>query len=330
MPAIESDLGPTSLAETVVPASGGRASPSRGRFARASWLLTGYTVVVILWGALVRATGAGAGCGSHWPLCNGEVLPRAAAADTLIELSHRASSGVLGLLVLALAGFAFRSYPRGHAVRKGAVATLVFVLTEVLIGAGLVRFEWVASDDSVERVYVMAFHLVNTFVLLGALTLTAWHASEQRVVRPFGRGRGEAVVLLGAAVVSLLAVGSSGAVTALGDTLVLTAGLSPAESPTVSRLVAGRFYHPSLAVFAFLVVSGTVLRLGSRSGGEARRASRSIGRAVIALFALQLGLGALNVYLQAPVWMQLVHLGLSDVLWIAFVVFGATVLEHRR
>ena len=62
-------------------------------FTRFAWAVLAYNVLVILWGALVRATGAGAGCGSHWPLCNGVVLPRSPTAATLIELTHRLTSG---------------------------------------------------------------------------------------------------------------------------------------------------------------------------------------------------------------------------------------------
>ncbi len=162
----------------------------RSTFASFAWLLTGYTVVVILWGAFVRATGSGAGCGSHWPLCNGEVIPHSPGVETLIELGHRLSSGLLGICVLTLVLAAFRAYPRGHRVRQGAMWTLLFVVTESLLGAGLVTFEWVAANDSQERVYVMAFHLVNTFLLLAVMTLTAWFANGGGPVRLRGRPPG--------------------------------------------------------------------------------------------------------------------------------------------
>ena len=71
------------------------------RLARSAWAVLAYNVVVILWGAIVRATGSGAGCGSHWPLCNGVVLPNAEKASTLIEFAHRATSGIALLLVVA-------------------------------------------------------------------------------------------------------------------------------------------------------------------------------------------------------------------------------------
>ena len=117
-------------------------------FAKFAWGVLVYNLLVILWGAYVRATGSGAGCGSHWPLCNGEVIPRAPQIETIIEFTHRLMSGLSLLLVILLLIWAFRAYPRGSIVRKGAVLCMVFIITEALVGAGLVLFEWVAHDAS--------------------------------------------------------------------------------------------------------------------------------------------------------------------------------------
>ena len=284
------------------------------RFASAAWYLLGYTVLVILWGGFVRATGSGAGCGSHWPLCNGELIPHSPRIETIIELAHRLTSGLLGLLVLGLVLAAFRIYPRGHPVRKSAIWTLFFIVTESLLGAGLVTFEWVAANDSVERVYVMAFHLVNTFLLLAAVTLTAWLASGERKLLL----RGPGVVPLTLAFAGVLLVGSSGAVTALGDTLLLTEGLHPDESPVLARLLATRLYHPSVAVVVALLVAWVAWR------------EKPYGRPLVMMLTAQLALGAANVYLKAPVWMQLTHLAVSDGIWILLVLLAATALTREQ
>src|SRR5580658_9427361 len=107
-------------------------------FARFAWALLGYDVLVVAWGAFVRATGSGAGCGRHWPMCNAEIIPRAPRVETLIELSHRASSGLGLVATLVLAGWAVRAFPAGHLVRKGAYLTATLMCGEALIGAGLV------------------------------------------------------------------------------------------------------------------------------------------------------------------------------------------------
>ncbi len=281
------------------------------KVASAAWLLLGYTVVVILWGGFVRATGSGAGCGSHWPLCNGEVIPRSPGIETLIELGHRLSSGLLGLFVVGFVLAVFRSFPRGHGARKGAVWTLFFIISESLLGAGLVTFEWVAGNDSVERVYVMAFHLINTFLLLGALTLTAWFASGGTALR--SRPRPGLALLL--AILAVLVVGASGAVTALGDTLLLREGIQPEDSPVAARLLASRLYHPSMAIVSFFLVAFVALK------------EKTFGRPLLILYGIQAALGGLNVYLQAPVWLQLVHLAVSDAIWILLVLVVATLLS---
>jgi len=121
------------------------------RLHRFAWVVLGWNLAVILWGAFVRASGSGAGCGAHWPLCNGEVLPRAPALATMVEFTHRATSGVALLLVLALVLWVFRSRPAGHPARRAAAMAGALILTEAAVGAGLVLFRLVAQDESVAR-----------------------------------------------------------------------------------------------------------------------------------------------------------------------------------
>ncbi|HSR68455.1 MAG TPA: COX15/CtaA family protein [Acidobacteriota bacterium] len=291
------------------------------RFAKYCWGVLAYTILVILWGAFVRATGSGAGCGSHWPTCNGEVIPRAPALETLIEYTHRLSSGLLGFLVVGLLIWAFRRFPSAHPLRKGALWSLLFVIAEALIGAGIVKFEWVADNDSIARVITMAFHLVNTFFLLAAMTLTAWWASGGGQVRL--RGQGRVGLLLAVAMVSVLLLGASGAVTALGDTLVLNSNVDPQDSPVVASLVLLRFVHPMLALALLLLIMVTARICASTSSDPQ---TRLWGRSMMVVYHFQLLVGVVNVFLQAPVWIQLVHLLLADVLWILLVLTAASTL----
>ena len=121
---------------------------SARRFARYAWSVLAFNVAVVLWGAFVRATGAGAGCGKHWPLCNGEMLPRSPSLNTIIEFTHRATSGIDLALVALLVFWAFRAFPRHHAVRLGATLSAVFLMSEALLGAALVLLEHVAGNPS--------------------------------------------------------------------------------------------------------------------------------------------------------------------------------------
>jgi heme a synthase len=299
------------------------------RYARFCWGTIAFTLAVILWGAFVRATGSGAGCGSHWPLCNGAVVPRAPQIETLIELTHRATSGIALLMVLAMAVWAFRIYPARHRVRRAAAASLAIMVLEALLGAGLVLFELVAHDASMARAMFMAAHLVNTFLLLGAMTVTAWWASGGAAVRL--RGQGPAGALLAVAVAGMMLLGASGAVTALGDTLyaggAVAEGVRADQIDFVYVLVQLRVLHPAIALavgFYLCIAALLVQRL--RPGAT----TRALAQALITLFLVQIGVGFLNVWLMAPVWMQLVHLLLADFVWMALVVFGLAALARRE
>jgi cytochrome c oxidase assembly protein subunit 15 len=284
-----------------------------------------FTLFVILWGALVRATGAGAGCGSHWPLCNGEVVPRDPALETVIEFTHRLTSGVALILVGALAVGAWRRYPSRHPVRFWAGLSALFIVSEALIGAGLVLLEYVAADTSLARGYWVAGHLINTFLLIGALALTAWSATTGAT--PYARGNAGLAALLGAALAGVLLLGVSGAITALGDTLFPVASLAEgkalAASDSAHLFVRLRVWHPFLAVLV-----GAVIAYAASAAARARPQPvvKRGAAALVALYVAQLALGLLNVALLAPVALQLAHLLLSDLIWIALLLLAANTL----
>ena len=300
------------------------ATPGASRYARFAWATLGVNLAVILWGAFVRATGSGAGCGSHWPLCNGEVIPHAPRIQTLIELSHRVSSGVALLCVIGLVGGAWRGFPRGHPVRRSATAAGVLMVAEALIGAGLVLLELVAENRSVARAWWMAGHLLNTFLLVGALTLTAWWATHDE--RPRWRAAGAGTrASLGAALVGVLVLGVSGAITALGDTLFpatsFAEGKAMTFSPASHVFVRLRVWHPFLA----LVTGGLLLAAAAAATRHRRDAVVSrVATTLIGLFALNLAVGVVNVWWLAPLPVQLLHLLLADLVWIALVILAAT------
>src|SRR5262249_31013784 len=159
----------------------------------------------------------GAGCGSHWPLCDGQVIPRAKSIELLIEFSHRLTSGVDALLMIVLLVWAFRVFARGHRVRYAALCAFCFTIMEALIGAVLVKMDWVVNNASLGRAVAMSTHLANTFLLLGSLTFTAWWSAGKQPIRL--RGQGAVGLALGLALFGAFVLGISGAITALGDTL---------------------------------------------------------------------------------------------------------------
>jgi heme A synthase len=296
---------------------------SQRRFARFSVGVLAWSLAVILWGAFVRATGSGAGCGDHWPKCDGEVVPRLASTEQVIEFTHRATSGLALIAVAAMLVWAFLSFPRRHPVRLGAVLSMVLIVIEALIGAGLVLLRYVAMDQRIGRVYWMAAHLFNTFLLLAALTLTVWWAFGGRRVRL--RGQGAAGAVLAVAVLATMAVGVTGAVTALGDTLFPKTELTLAVAPTAHFLERLRIVHPLLAIATgvYVAVAGVIVRRLRPGAATAR-----LSRALVALFFVQLAAGTVNVVLLAPVWMQIVHLLLADAVWMALVLTTAAALAE--
>lgn len=299
-------------------------NPRLSRFALA---VLGYTVLVILWGAYVRATGSGAGCGAHWPLCDGQVIPRAPDVEMLVEYSHRVTSGIALVAVLVLGWWTWRAHGEGHPAKRGAALTVFFMLTEAGVGALLVLFELVAHDASLARALFMAVHLINTFLLIGAMALT-WHwiaggADIDLRRRP--------VLTLGIVgmTLGLLVVGVSGAVAALGDTLFPAVSLEEALradlSATSHVLIRLRLLHPLLAVVMAAVIALVTFRLPLQPGD---RRGRVAATSLVGLTIVQVLAGFVNVLLLAPVWMQMLHLLLADAVWIAFVVLAASVLRE--
>lgn len=291
-------------------------------FAKYSWALLVYNVAVVLWGAFVRATGSGAGCGGHWPLCNGQVVPRSPQLETIVEFTHRVTSGISVAAIVILIVLAYRLYPKGHPVRLGASLSMFFIVTEALVGAMLVLFNWVVQNA---LAIPTSIHLVNTFFLLASISLTAWWASGGKKISLHDQGRVLWELILG--LVGVLVLGVSGAVTALGDTLFpsssLAAGISQDFSSGASFLIRLRVFHPLIAAMVGLYLILLAVGLGDwRESKEMKWFAWALG----GLFVLQLSAGILNVLLLAPTWMQIVHLFLADSVWITLVLLSAATL----
>ncbi|MEM7028026.1 MAG: COX15/CtaA family protein [Chloroflexota bacterium] len=296
-------------------------------FAIFTWAVLLFTLMIIVWGAFVRATGSGAGCGNHWPSCHGEIVPRTATMETVIEYTHRLTGGLGGLFMIGLVVWAFFIYERKHPVVIAAVISLIFFMIEGGIGAGLVKFELVADNASLARAIAISLHLVNTFILLTFMTLTSWWASGGQAIA-WQKWQQEGW-LIGLGLLAVILIGATGAVTALGDTLFpdesLAEGLRQDLSPTVHWLKRLRVVHPLIALLTGLLMVQIGIKYRQQTYSvEARRFANGL----IVMFVLQLIGGFINVFLLAPVWMQLVHLFMADVVWILLVLLGASVLAE--
>jgi cytochrome c oxidase assembly protein subunit 15 len=290
---------------------------------RFAWFVLAYFIAVILWGTVVRATGSGAGCGDHWPLCNGTVVQHSPHIDTIIEFAHRITSGISFFAAVGLAIWTLAGTPRRHLARITAIAAVVFTLIEAILGALLVKLGLTAQSTSPLRAPYLALHLTNTLLMLGSLALTAHLLSRTqgylrakiRLVAPIRAAAGLFVVLI---------VGVTGSLAALGDTLFPASSLSSALaqdfSPTSGWLVRWRWTHPSIAFLASIFLIWLLVRAAQRN---AWWDNRSLSAAVLILLAMQYLLGLLDVVLLAPVWLQVLHLLGADLLWAALIVLTA-------
>ena len=310
-----------------------------GKFVNYVWLVLAFNLLVIVWGAVVRATGSGAGCGAHWPLCNGEVIPQSPAIATFIEFSHRLTSGIALMLILAMFIASRRVFPKGHPACAGAVASLVLIVVESLIGMLIVVLELTARNTSMARAAIIAVHQVNTLFLLGAITLTGWWAAGGSRLSLSLRGqvqsRGVMVAMLIGGVAGLLTLSATGAITALGDTLFpaasLQAGFERDLSPTAHFLEQLRIVHPIVAGLMGIYIVAVAWLIHRHTPDPF---VKWLAATLSGLFLAQSALGAMNVVLLAPVWMQLAHLLMADAVWICFVLLGqirwmSNLLPHR-
>jgi cytochrome c oxidase assembly protein subunit 15 len=290
---------------------------------RFSWAVLVYFIAVILWGSLVRATGSGAGCGDHWPLCNGTVIQHSPRLDTIIEFTHRITSAISFFSAAALLVWTFLGTARGHLARIAATAAVVFTLIEAILGAFLVKLGLTAQSQSPLRAPYLALHLANTLLLLASLTLAAHLLSR---AHGYSRATIRIVAPAGAisAVLILLLVGVTGSLAALGDTLFPASSLGAAFSEdfasTSGWLVRWRWSHPTVAFFAGIFLVWLLVRAARKSP---HWDNRSLSALVLALLALQYALGVLDVLLLAPTWLQIAHLLGADLLWSALVVLAA-------
>lgn len=297
-----------------------RLTPNRNLVGFA-WFVVFYNVLVVLWGALVRATGSGAGCGNHWPLCNGQVIPVSPGAHTVIEFTHRMMTGGSSFLVLGLLIWTLRSVARGGAARALAITSTVLLLNEALLGALLVKLDYVGNNQSVGRMVLLSIHLSNTLLLVAALTLTAHMLSTGQRWAELRTPRRAALALLGLGATIL--VGVTGSLAALADTLFPSGNLAEAfahdfaaNSPGLLKL---RIVHPISAVIAAAFVIYLVIQARSDIEPGLRRLSSLL----LSLLAVQFALGIADVLLVAPAWMQILHLLGADLFWVTLVLLAA-------
>ena len=300
------------------------------KFAKYAWFVLAYNVVVILWGVFLRASKSGDGCGQHWLTCHGEVIPSAPEMKTVIEFSHRITSGIAFLVVFALVIWAFRKFEKYNPIRKTALISFVFIITEALVGAGLVLTGNTAGTLTAARPFWMIGHLTNTFVLLAFLTLTAWFASGGK--RLNFKSQPKVLLLLGLGVFGIFLIGMSGSVAALSSMLfpsvTLSEGIAKDFSATSHILLRLRVSHPILSIMVGVFLVFLAGWIKSKANGNA--SVKRWANVLTILILIQFAFGTMTLLTLAPIVMQLGHLLLADAVWIAFVLMSAAILAERN
>ena len=291
---------------------------------RWAWVTLAFFVLVVLEGAVVRATSSGAGCGAHWPLCNGELLPHHPKLTTLIEFTHRSLTGISTMMFALLIGWTFYATPRRHPARRTSVAAGLLLLSEGALGAVLVLRHLVENNTSGARVVMQSVHFTNTLLLLGATAATAvllGPALPPSLVRTNVR----AAAML--AILATILTGATGSLAALADTLYPSPDLRTALSADFAAhsplLIRMRWMHPAASALATLASIALVLAL-RRNGG-----TRTAGLLLLNV-VLQIVIGAADVLLLAPTWIQVLHLLSADMFWITLIVIATPLYLHQK
>ncbi|WP_347356641.1 COX15/CtaA family protein [Bdellovibrio sp.] len=286
---------------------------TRSQYKKFAFSLLIYTVLVILWGAWVRISHSGDGCGDTWPLCHGRLIPEAERGKTWVEYGHRLMSGIYGLVVIYFWWVARKIYQPGHFARKAALATLIFTITEALLGAKLVLFKLVTTNDTPYRAFVMALHQVNSFMLTGAVALVAVAALSQAETQQPSSSKQVYRFFPWIIVV----IGITGAWASLSNSLFPTENLWDGFMADFSSdshfLIRIRGLHP---VLALLGGGGLALYFWLKAQTAELQViqKRSLQMSLLLIFGIMFGIGTL--LLHAPVWMKIVHLALAHSIWV--------------
>lgn len=282
-----------------------------------------YTLIVILWGAWVRISHSGDGCGDTWPLCKGVLIPEAERGKTWVEYLHRLTSGIFGIAILVMYLRARKIFSSDHLARRWALLSLIFTISEALLGAKLVLFKLVGTNDSPFRAFAMSLHLINSLALTACIYLTyefskkdAWIKYPKSLSFPL---QGRWLILM------FWLIGTSGAIAALANTLYpsqsLWEGFVQDFSSESHYLIRLRTYHPLLGVLL-----GGGLSFLAKYMGDFNSEKRSYDFQMRAYLLSLLGgmgvcLGALTLFSLSPFYLKILHLLVAHLIWLALVAW---------
>jgi len=267
------------------------------------------SILSILAGAFVRATGSGDGCGSTWPTCKGKIIPQLSDTSEIIEFSHRSISGIL-LIVTLIIFTKSRNMSKGSIIRTTVNFLTFFVVFEAAIGAVIVLYEWVGLNSSLPRIVAVPIHLVNTFGLLACYAiLYKVLLNNFKNIKQLWDRRFVFVAFL------FLLSGATGSITALADVLFPSAsfyeGLMEDFDRTSELLTRLRILHP-------IVATGLSVALIIESRNIQKDYKIDV-KFLQLLVIVAVTLGVLNVLSNIVLLLSIFHLAIADLLWITYI-----------
>jgi len=267
------------------------------------------SVLSILAGAFVRATGSGDGCGATWPTCKGRIIPSLSDTSEIIEFSHRGISGIL-LIVTLYIFVNSRKLEKGSIARRVANYLTFFVLFEALIGAVIVIFEWVGLNSSLPRIVAVPIHLVNTFGLLASYVIL-FKILENKLDSIKNLWDRNFIIIS----ILFLLTGATGSITALADVLYPSAsfieGFLDDFDRTSEVLTRLRIFHPVVSTILSIALYIESKQLQKRFDINTNFLKFLIFAAVF--------LGVANVLSNIVLFLSIFHLALADLLWITYI-----------
>lgn len=282
------------------------------QFKKFALLLLLYTILVILWGAWVRISHSGDGCGDTWPLCHGQLIPEAERGKTWIEYGHRLMSGIFGLVVVYFWWTARKLYSGKSFTRRTAAATLIFTISEALLGAKLVLFHLVTSNDTPYRAFVIALHQINSFMLTGAVVLAFASATNESEPAPSNSTLKKFSLFPWLIVI----IGITGAWASLSNSLFpshdLVEGFLADFSSQSHFLIRLRGLHPLLAIVGG---GGLALYFWTQTQVLPSGNEKKLYFKIFTILSAALIFGICTLIFHAPVWMKITHLAFAHIVW---------------
>ncbi len=264
-----------------------------------------YSILVVIWGAWVRISKSGDGCGTSWPLCNNAIIPDTSNAQALIEFTHRISTALYGILVLLLVVWTFKIFPKKHSIRRVVLFILSFTILEALIGAQLVLLGLVGDHTGFDRIIVMSLHQVVSILLTGSVA-RAYYLTNSKVIKTYK--------LIEVAKFMFLLLVATGGIAALSNTVFpsssILEGLVSDINPESHILLKLRVIHPILALSTALAFVFVIIKLHKKN--------KQYSMQLATFFLIGILIGIITLITLSPTVMKFVHLAMAHIIWAVF------------